>query len=156
MPPAGLVLLRLCEAGCVVLCRTVSFKGYGPLSVYLFAHFLPLIRHAANFRPLSDCQNNIAPKILFGTATFGMGKTDFQDAKDFSVILQASLKAGVHRLDMGARYPPMKPGESEELIGETSEISNKFLVETNIYTNTQTDGAESWQATLSRSPFPRA
>lgn len=48
---------------------------------------------------------------------------------------------GVQRLDSGARYPPMKPGKAEELIGETKEISGGFIIDTKVYTDIKTDGS---------------
>ena len=35
----------------------------------------------------------------------------------------------------------MKPGRAEELIGETEELSGVFMIDTKVYTDTQTDGS---------------
>lgn len=35
----------------------------------------------------------------------------------------------------------MKPGMAESLIGHTKELSHTFIVDTKVYTNTQTDGS---------------
>ncbi|KAL7622018.1 hypothetical protein AAE478_007519 [Parahypoxylon ruwenzoriense] len=83
----------------------------------------------------------MAPQLIFGTASFGMPMTEFQDAEAVKRLLQALKELGITRLDSGARYPPPKPGRSEELIGEAKEISCEFLVDTKIYTDTATDGS---------------
>ena len=81
------------------------------------------------------------PQLIFGTATFGMDMTAFQDASSVHALLSKLSELGIHRLDTGARYPPMKPGRAEELIGETKELSQKFKVDTKVYTDTQKDGS---------------
>ncbi|KAI1335949.1 putative oxidoreductase [Xylariaceae sp. FL0016] len=83
----------------------------------------------------------MAPQVMFGTATFGMHMSEFQDTGAVKQLLQTLLDLGVHRLDTGARYPPLNPGRAEELIGEAKELSRKFVIDTKIYTNTQTDGS---------------
>ena len=81
------------------------------------------------------------PQIIFGTATFGMDMTEFQDPESVKIVLENLQDLGIQRLDSAARYPPMKPGRAEELLGETKEISGQFVVDTKVYTNTQTDGS---------------
>lgn len=81
------------------------------------------------------------PQLIFGTATFGMDMTEFQDSSSIQPLLQSLQDLGVHRLDTGARYHPMRPGRAEELIGETKELSSKFTVDTKVYTDTQKDGS---------------
>lgn len=83
----------------------------------------------------------MAPQLIFGTASFGMDLTEFQDSQSVEHLLKNLQELGVHRLDSGARYPPMKPGRAEELIGETKELSGKFIIDTKVYTDTQTDGS---------------
>lgn len=83
----------------------------------------------------------MAPQLIFGTATFGMDLTEFQDPSSVESLLKDLQDLGIHRLDSGARYPPMKPGRSEELIGETKDRSSDFVIDTKVYTNTQTDGS---------------
>lgn len=70
-----------------------------------------------------------------------MDMTAFQDASSIHILLSKLSELGIHRLDTGARYPPMKPGRAEELIGETKELSGKFVVDTKVYTDTQKDGS---------------
>lgn len=82
----------------------------------------------------------MAPQLIFGTATFGMDLTEFQDPSSVESLLKDLQNLGIHRLDSGARYPPMKPGRSEELIGQTKDLSGEFVIDTKVYTNTQTDG----------------
>lgn len=83
----------------------------------------------------------MAPQLIFGTATFGMDLTEFQDPSSVESLLKDLQNLGIHRLDSGARYPPMKPGRSEELIGQTKDLSGEFVIDTKVYTNTQTDGS---------------
>lgn len=83
----------------------------------------------------------MAPELIFGTAIFAMDMTDFQDAISVRTALKSLQKAGIGRLDSGARYPPLKPGRAEELIGETNDISGSFLVDTKVYTDTKGDGS---------------
>lgn len=82
----------------------------------------------------------MAPQLIFGTASFGMDMTDFQDAASVTSLLKTLQELDIHRLDSGARYPPMKPGRAEELIGETQELSGNFIVDTKVYTDVQKDG----------------
>ncbi|KAI3390381.1 hypothetical protein diail_9876 [Diaporthe ilicicola] len=83
---------------------------------------------------------NMAPQLIFGTATFGMEMTDFQAADSVKPLLQALTKLGIDRLDTAARYPPLNPGRSEQLIGE-SELPAGFTVDTKVYTDTRGDGS---------------
>lgn len=83
----------------------------------------------------------MTPQLIFGTATFGMDLTEFQDSSSVQSFLKNLQELGIHRLDSGARYPPMKPGRAEELIGESSELSGAFITDTKVYTDTQTDGS---------------
>ena len=83
----------------------------------------------------------MAPQLVFGTASFGMDLTEFQDPSSVKNLLKILEDLGIHHLDSGARYPPMKPGRAEELIGETDKLSGKFIIDTKVYTNTQTDGS---------------
>ncbi|KAI0596656.1 putative oxidoreductase [Biscogniauxia sp. FL1348] len=81
------------------------------------------------------------PQIIFGTASFGMDMTEFQDVESVKNLLTTLRELGIRRLDSGARYPPLNPGRSEELIGEAREISRDFVVDTKVYTNTANDGS---------------
>ena len=83
----------------------------------------------------------MSPQLIFGTASFGMDLTDFQDPSSVQTLLKSLQDLGVHRLDSGARYPPMKPGKAEELIGETKEFSGGFIIDTKVYTDIKTDGS---------------
>lgn len=85
----------------------------------------------------------MAPQLIFGTASFGMDMTEFQDAASVKTILKTARELGIQRLDTGARYPPRNPGRSEELIGEAKALLSDgfFTVDTKVYTNVQTDGS---------------
>ncbi|KAL8783870.1 MAG: hypothetical protein Q9195_009262 [Heterodermia aff. obscurata] len=101
----------------------------------------------------------MAPRLIFGTATFGMDATDFQDADSVQNLLKVLRDIGIDYLDTAARYPPRRPGRSEELIGENRELSSGFKLDTKVYMNTQTNGSgdlrdkaveESMQSSLQR------
>ncbi|KAI1367953.1 putative oxidoreductase [Xylaria arbuscula] len=81
------------------------------------------------------------PELLFGTASFGMPMTKFEDVEGVKELLQTLRDLGINRLDSGARYPPPRPGRAEELIGEVSDLSKDFIVDTKVYTDTKTDGS---------------
>ena len=81
------------------------------------------------------------PQLIFGTASLGMDMSDFQDLSSMNLLLNSLQEIGIHRLDSGARYPPMKPGMAETLIGQTKTLSQPFIIDTKVYTNTQTDGS---------------
>ncbi|KAI1201761.1 putative oxidoreductase [Nemania serpens] len=83
----------------------------------------------------------MAPQIIFGTAGLGMEKTAFQDARSVTGLLETLRDLGITRLDTGARYPPLRPGRSEELLGEAREISRDFVIDTKVFTDTKTDGS---------------
>ena len=80
-------------------------------------------------------------QIIFGTASFGMDLTEFQDSPSVRSLLEELRNLGVSRLDSGARYPPLMPGRAEELIGESDDISGSFLIDTKVYADTKTDGS---------------
>ncbi|KAL8724054.1 MAG: hypothetical protein Q9181_007008 [Wetmoreana brouardii] len=81
------------------------------------------------------------PQLIFGTATFGMDLTDFQDPPSVRNLIRVLQQLGFHRLDSGARYPPLKPGRAEELLGESKDISVDFMMDTKVFTDTMTDGS---------------
>ena len=83
----------------------------------------------------------MVPQLIFGTASFGMSMTDFQDPASIQSLLAVLRDLGVQRLDSGARYPPMKPGRAEELICEALDSTKAPLVDTKVFTDTQTDGS---------------
>ncbi|KAI0907276.1 putative oxidoreductase [Ustulina deusta] len=83
----------------------------------------------------------MAPQIIFGTAAFGMDKTAFQDVQSVKSLLATLKDLGILRIDTGARYPPLKPGRSEELLGEARDISQDFIIDTKVFTDTKTDGS---------------
>ena len=47
----------------------------------------------------------MAPEIIFGTATFGMDMTEFQDPSHVEQVLCLLRGAGVSRIDTAPRYP---------------------------------------------------
>ncbi|KAK7737353.1 hypothetical protein SLS53_006656 [Cytospora paraplurivora] len=83
----------------------------------------------------------MAPNLIFGTSTFGMDMTEFQDAESVRSLLAILKELGIARLDTAARYPPFKPGRSEQLLGEANELAANFLIDTKVYTDTSTDGS---------------
>ncbi|KAI1266259.1 putative oxidoreductase [Xylariaceae sp. FL1019] len=81
----------------------------------------------------------MAPQLIFGTASFGMPKTEFQDAEAVKSLLKTVKELGITRLDTGARYPPTNPGRSEELLGESQ--CSGFIIDTKVLADTATDGS---------------
>lgn len=90
---------------------------------------------------LSILGSEMAPQLIFGTSTLGMDMTEFQDAGSVNSLLAHLKVLGIDCLDTAARYPPLKPGRSEQLLGEANESAANFLVDTKIYTDTSTDGS---------------
>lgn len=83
----------------------------------------------------------MTPNLIFGTASFGFPSTEFQNPSSVLDLLQNLQSLGIHHLDSGARYPPTNPGRSEELIGEAQELSERFTVDTKVYTDVRMDGS---------------
>lgn len=81
------------------------------------------------------------PQLIFGTASFGMDMSDFQDPQSLSALYKTLQESGIRRLDSGARYPPLNPGRAESLIGETKEMHEGFLIDTKVFTDVRTDGS---------------
>ena len=70
------------------------------------------------------------PKILFGTATFGMG---FDTTSTVSSVLDTLSSSSITHLDTGARYPPTSGGRSEILIGEAKAAQKGYTIDTKIF-----------------------
>jgi aflatoxin B1 aldehyde reductase len=83
----------------------------------------------------------MAPQVIFGTASLGMDGSVFQDANSVKSLLQTLQHLGISRLDTGARYPPLRPGFAEELLGQVKDLSSSFLIDTKVFTDTRTDGS---------------
>lgn len=89
----------------------------------------------------TEFHTKMPPQLIFGTASFGMDMTDFQDEEAVNTLLKTIRDLDIARLDTGARYPPLNPGLSETLIGKTRTSSEAFLVDTKVFTDTRTDGS---------------
>lgn len=83
----------------------------------------------------------MAPQLKFGTATFGMDMTEFQDSASVEHILTTVNDLGISHLDTAARYPPLHSGRSEQLLGGASHLVAGFSVDTKVYTDTHNDGS---------------
>lgn len=83
----------------------------------------------------------MSPELIYGTATFGMDKTEFQDADSVKKMLRTIQSLGIKRLDTAPRYPPLNPGRAEALLGEALDLSEDFIVDTKVFTDTRTDGS---------------
>ena len=70
-----------------------------------------------------------------------MDATDFQDADSVQNLLGILQDIGIDHLDTGARYPPMRPGKAEELIGDSAKLSAGFTLDTKVYIDIQKDGS---------------
>lgn len=82
----------------------------------------------------------MAPKLIYGTATFGMGLTEFQDSNSVKKMLETLQSLGIDHIDTAPRYPPLSPGRAEELLGEAFDSAGDFIVDSKIYTDTKTNG----------------
>jgi len=71
------------------------------------------------------------PKIIFGTATLGLG---FNTPSAVTSVLSLLTSLEISELDSAARYPPTKPNESERLLGQAKAAGKGFAVDTKIYT----------------------
>jgi aflatoxin B1 aldehyde reductase len=69
------------------------------------------------------------PKIIFGAATFGMG---FDDSHAVSEVLGFLTSQNIHHIDTAGRYPPLKPGLSETLLGQSDAAEKGFVLDTKI------------------------
>lgn len=74
----------------------------------------------------------MAPTIIFGTATFGMDMSSFQGVQSVQQLLDVLEELGVSRLDTAPRYPPLKPGRAEELLGGVRK--DGFVIDTKVFT----------------------
>ena len=83
----------------------------------------------------------MSPQLIYGTATFGMDMTEFQDEEAVKKMLKTVQSLGIKRLDTAPRYPPLSQGRAEQLLGEAAEVSGDFIIDTKVYTNTATDGS---------------
>lgn len=78
----------------------------------------------------------MAPELIFGTASFGMEMTEFQDTESVRKLLEQARSLGITHLDTAARYPPLSPGRSEELLGLAHDVSGAFKVDTKVLAST--------------------
>lgn len=88
----------------------------------------------------------MAPQLILGAASFGMDLTEFQDPDSVANVLGKLEDLGISRVDTAARYPPLNPGRSEELIGQAmAQLDGQeqlhFSIDTKVYTNTANDGS---------------
>lgn len=81
------------------------------------------------------------PQLIYGTATFGMDMTEFQDSEAVRNMLKTVQSLGIKRLDTAPRYPPLNPGRAEKLLGEALELSGDFVIDTKVATDTRNDGS---------------
>lgn len=70
-----------------------------------------------------------------------MDMTEFQGATEIENLLQTLKSLGINRLDTAPRYPPLKPGEAERLLGAAPGLSGTFTIDTKAYADTRTDGS---------------
>lgn len=105
---------------------------------------LPRTNQPGDHPPCEDrsCQKpRMPPQLIYGTATFGMDMTEFQDSEAVRNMLKTVQSLGIKRLDTAPRYPPLNPGRAEKLLGEALELSGDFVIDTKIATDTRTDGS---------------
>lgn len=93
----------------------------------------------------------MAPHLVFGTGVVGMDGTEFQDSNSVANLLRTLTQLGINRLDTAARYPPFNPGKSEQLIGESHELSGIFVVDTKVYTEVGDGSGDLTQQAIQKS-----
>lgn len=78
----------------------------------------------------------MAPTIHFGTATFGMDMSSFQDTESVEEALALLKRLKIEHIDTAPRYPPLNPGRSEQLLGGAREPNDigGFVVDTKVFT----------------------
>ncbi|POS72959.1 hypothetical protein DHEL01_v208649 [Diaporthe helianthi] len=69
------------------------------------------------------------PRLIFGGSGIG---DDYATAQDVTELLERLKAAGVKELDTAARYPAIKFGASEQLLGEVGAAAQGFAVDTKI------------------------
>ncbi|KAH8430918.1 uncharacterized protein LDX57_008582 [Aspergillus melleus] len=77
------------------------------------------------------------PKLIFGAASFGM---DFASPEEIQEVLDYLKRNKITHIDTASRYPPIAPGRSEELLGETKAVNQGFTIDTKIFTQTSNQG----------------
>lgn len=69
------------------------------------------------------------PRLIFGGSNIG---DDYATPQDVTELLQRLKDAGIKELDTAARYPAIKFGASEQLLGEVGAAAQGFAVDTKI------------------------
>ena len=66
------------------------------------------------------------------------GQGSFQEVEAVIPLISTLKELGINHLDTAARYPPPRPGRSEQIVGETAA---DFVVDTKVITELSTDGS---------------
>ncbi|KAI3396866.1 hypothetical protein diail_11570 [Diaporthe ilicicola] len=69
------------------------------------------------------------PRLIFGGSGIG---DDYATPQEVTKLLQRLKEAGIKELDTAARYPAIKFGASEQLLGEVGAAAQGFAVDTKI------------------------
>lgn len=69
------------------------------------------------------------PRLIFGGSLIGDA---YATPQEVSELLQRLKEAGINELDTAARYPAIKFGASEQLLGEVGAAAQGFAVDTKI------------------------
>jgi len=69
------------------------------------------------------------PILIFGTGFLGVS---FPSVNETEELLQFLQSHGLYRIDTARRYPAIKPGRSEQLLGEAKAVENGFVIDTKI------------------------
>ncbi|KAI9697359.1 MAG: hypothetical protein M1820_007865 [Bogoriella megaspora] len=88
------------------------------------------------------------PNVYFGAATLGLG---FDDVEEVSKLLEVLEKHGIKRIDTAGRYPPIKPGVSESLLGQSKASEKGFVIDTKILAGPGDGSGELENAAISES-----
>ena len=78
------------------------------------------------------------PSLIFGGASIGWTYTSLSSVND---LLSSLLALGINQIDSAARYPPMSPGRSEQLLGEAQAAAKGFVIDTKVMCSGDSKGS---------------
>lgn len=121
--------MRFAQRSFSLVLRSWASKSYSLFFLYLCLHRRTLKFFALRLSTDLISINMSRPKIIFGTATVGMG---FDDPQTVSELLEFLKGHNINYIDTAGRYPPLKPGLSETLLGQVNAAHKGFVLDTKI------------------------
>ncbi|KAH8597977.1 hypothetical protein B0O99DRAFT_684674 [Bisporella sp. PMI_857] len=71
----------------------------------------------------------MARQLTFGTPSLGMSLTGFEDVESVKNLPIKLIKLSTNRLDTAARYLPLNPRRSGQLLGKSKGLINNFDID---------------------------